>query len=215
MRYKQRVDNEGFEVPSGKIYRIACCDCGLVHDFVFVSSDGSPIGVAARRNIRATAAKRRGERGMEERGIMTDKVIVSKRKLELALEVFSINCCGNKKYAKKYLDEILAHSQVVNSEPVGFVSITPVGLNNEVSVIWINKYKPKHGENLFTHPSATVPMDKYKEAPDTVPRAKYDKLLEALKEASKELYMYGYQDESKDRVNVILRQAIAEAEGKE
>lgn len=206
MRYKQRVDNEGFEVPSGKIYRIACCDCGLVHDFVFVSSDGSPIGVAARRNIRATAAKRRGERGMEERGIMTDKVIVSKRKLELALEVFSINCCGNKKYAKKYLDEILAHSQVVNSEPVGFVSITPVGLNNEVSVIWINKYKPKHGENLFTTPQPT---------PDTVPRAEYNKLLDAIKAVSKELHMYGYQDESIDKVNVILRKAIAEAEGKE
>ena len=58
-RYKQRVDNEGFAVPSGEIYRIACCDCGLVHDFVFVSNDGLDIGIAARRNNRATAQRRK------------------------------------------------------------------------------------------------------------------------------------------------------------
>lgn len=46
-------------MPSGEVYRIACCDCGLVHDFVFVSEDGKPIGVAARRNERATGQKRR------------------------------------------------------------------------------------------------------------------------------------------------------------
>lgn len=138
---------------------------------------------------------------------MNDKFIISKSKLELALEVFSINCCGNKKYAKKYLDEILAHSQVVNSEPVGFVSITPVGLNNEVSVIWINKYKPKHGENLFTTPQP---------APDTVPRAEYNKLLDAIKEIYyRNLLAYGYAYEDKDRVNALFEKAIAEAEGKE
>ncbi len=58
-KYKQRQDCEGFEVPSGDVYRIACCDCGLVHDFVFVSHDGKPIGIAAKRNNRATAARRR------------------------------------------------------------------------------------------------------------------------------------------------------------
>jgi hypothetical protein len=58
-KYKQRKDNEGFSVPSGKIYRISCCDCGLVHDFVFVSEDNKDIGIAARRNNRATAQKRR------------------------------------------------------------------------------------------------------------------------------------------------------------
>lgn len=62
MRYKKRDDCEGFTVPSGQIYRIACCDCGLVHDFVFVSEDGKPIGIAAKRNNRATAAKRRAAR---------------------------------------------------------------------------------------------------------------------------------------------------------
>ena len=58
-RYKQRTDGEGFVVPCGEVYRIACCDCGLVHDMVFVSEDGKPIGVAARRNERATGQKRR------------------------------------------------------------------------------------------------------------------------------------------------------------
>lgn len=60
MRYKQRKSEEGFVVPSGEIYRIACCDCGLVHDMVFVSEDGKPIEIAARINNRATAQKRRG-----------------------------------------------------------------------------------------------------------------------------------------------------------
>lgn len=58
-RYKQRKDYEGFSVPSGVRYKIACCDCGLVHDFVFVSEDGKDIGIAARRNNRATGQKRR------------------------------------------------------------------------------------------------------------------------------------------------------------
>ena len=56
-RYKQRKDYEGFEVPSNTLYKIACCDCGLVHDFVF--EDGKPIGISARRNNRATGQRRR------------------------------------------------------------------------------------------------------------------------------------------------------------
>jgi len=57
-RYIQRFDGEGFTIPSGKIYRIACCDCGLVHDIVLVSEDRKDIGFAGRRN-RSTAQKRR------------------------------------------------------------------------------------------------------------------------------------------------------------
>lgn len=59
VKYKQRIDYEGFEVPSGEKYKIACCDCGLVHEFVFVSEDGKPIGIAARRDQRATGQRRR------------------------------------------------------------------------------------------------------------------------------------------------------------
>lgn len=58
MRYKQRIDGVGFAVPSGGVTRWACCDCGLVHDLAFVAQDGE-IGVAARRNNRATSARRR------------------------------------------------------------------------------------------------------------------------------------------------------------
>ena len=58
-RYKQRRDGDAFTVPSGDIHRIACCDCGLVHDFAFVSEDGKPIGIAVRRNNRSTAQRRR------------------------------------------------------------------------------------------------------------------------------------------------------------
>ena len=58
-RYIQRFDGEGFTIPVGEIYRMACCDCGLVHDMVFISEDGKPIGAAARRNNRATAQRRK------------------------------------------------------------------------------------------------------------------------------------------------------------
>ena len=57
-KYVQRVDEEGFEVPLMEIYRIACCDCGLVHDVVWAYEDGK-LGMATRRNNRATAQRRR------------------------------------------------------------------------------------------------------------------------------------------------------------
>lgn len=60
--YTQRTDNEGFEVPNGEIYKLACCDCGLVHQIVIVApglKKGTPLGMAAKRDNRATAARRR------------------------------------------------------------------------------------------------------------------------------------------------------------
>ncbi len=60
-RYVQRYNGEGFEGPNGELYRLSCCDCGLVHDVVFVARKGK-IGMAARVNKRATAAKRRSLR---------------------------------------------------------------------------------------------------------------------------------------------------------
>jgi len=57
-KYIQRQDGEGFELPIGKIYRLACCDCNLVHDVVFVVEDGK-LAMAARRNNRATAQRRK------------------------------------------------------------------------------------------------------------------------------------------------------------
>ena len=58
-RYVQRYDGEPFSVASGETHRISCCDCGLVHDMLFVSTDGEPISVTANRNNRATAQRRK------------------------------------------------------------------------------------------------------------------------------------------------------------
>ena len=57
-RYTPRKDCEGWSVESGEVFKLACCDCGLVHQMVLVS-DGERIGIAARRDNRATAARRR------------------------------------------------------------------------------------------------------------------------------------------------------------
>jgi len=58
-KYTQRFDGEDFDIPTKQIYRIACCDCGLVHDFVFVAGNVKKINVATERNKRATAQRRR------------------------------------------------------------------------------------------------------------------------------------------------------------
>lgn len=58
-KYTQRKDGECFEVPVGEKYRISCCDCGLVHDVVFLLDDEHKLHMATQRNNRATAQKRR------------------------------------------------------------------------------------------------------------------------------------------------------------
>jgi hypothetical protein len=57
-KYIQIVDGEGFTVPKGEKWRFACCDCGLVHDVVLVPGR-KEIGMAVRRNNRATAQRRK------------------------------------------------------------------------------------------------------------------------------------------------------------
>lgn len=57
-KYKQRKDGEGWEVNSGEVFKVACCDCGLVHRFVVVA-DGDKVGIAAERDNRATGQRRR------------------------------------------------------------------------------------------------------------------------------------------------------------
>lgn len=56
-KYKQRKDGVPWTERSGRVVRWACCDCGLVHDLVFVAGRGV-VGVAAKRNNRATAQRR-------------------------------------------------------------------------------------------------------------------------------------------------------------
>ena len=59
-RYKQIYDGQGFKMPANKLWRFACCDCGLVHDVVLVSHDGKSVGLAMRRNKKATKKRRKG-----------------------------------------------------------------------------------------------------------------------------------------------------------
>jgi len=58
MAYIKWKDGEGMEFRSGEIFKFACCDCGLVHNVVIVAR-GRKVGMAVKRNQRATAAKRR------------------------------------------------------------------------------------------------------------------------------------------------------------
>lgn len=59
-RYIQRQDGEGWAVYSKVPFQITCCDCGLVHTMVLVAGrKGSPIGIAAKRDVRCTAQRRR------------------------------------------------------------------------------------------------------------------------------------------------------------
>ena len=68
MKYpKIREESDGWSkwlTPRMKGYRMACCDCNLVHEIVFrvvKHGRGHKVQFAARRHIRATAAKRRGK----------------------------------------------------------------------------------------------------------------------------------------------------------
>lgn len=76
MKYTQAHDGDWI-LPEMKLYRMACCDCGLVHDlkfrvvkakskgagnFTVTAVRGFRVHFQASRNKRATAAKRRKKR---------------------------------------------------------------------------------------------------------------------------------------------------------
>lgn len=61
-RYTQRQDGEGFTIPNRTHYKLGCCDCGLVHTIVLAVPGlrkGAPIGIATKRDNRATGQRRR------------------------------------------------------------------------------------------------------------------------------------------------------------
>lgn len=58
-RYKPLVDGEGISLRSSQVFMFACCDCGLVHDIALVARRGGHIGMAVKRNKRATAERRK------------------------------------------------------------------------------------------------------------------------------------------------------------
>ena len=47
--FLQIEDSVGFEIESEEVFKLKCCDCGLVHKVVLVSQDGESIGVAMER----------------------------------------------------------------------------------------------------------------------------------------------------------------------
>lgn len=63
MKYDDLKDGEGTTVLNKVPFRLACCDCGLVHDVAIVAPirKGKELGLAVRRNNRATAARRRAK----------------------------------------------------------------------------------------------------------------------------------------------------------
>lgn len=60
MKYLQLDSDEWFQ-PTHKDFKMACCDCQLVHDMKFRWKDGH-FQFKATRNERATAAMRRHKR---------------------------------------------------------------------------------------------------------------------------------------------------------
>ena len=68
MRYIKRDDCEGIEILPGTLLRLACCDCGLVHDMAWVIEDNGNLGVAFKRHKRATAQLRRNGYGLLQQG---------------------------------------------------------------------------------------------------------------------------------------------------
>lgn len=57
--YPVLQNGEGLSIdPTKEILKLACCDCGLVHNIAFAIEDGL-LGIAMERNIRATGQIRR------------------------------------------------------------------------------------------------------------------------------------------------------------
>ena len=64
-KYIKRQDYEEFftNYKNKEILRLACCDCGLVHSFAFHMYRGGMLGIAAKRENRATGQLRRHKYG--------------------------------------------------------------------------------------------------------------------------------------------------------
>ena len=52
------ITEAGISLRSGQRLKLSCCDCGLVHKLVIISHDRKSVGIAMKRDNRATAGKR-------------------------------------------------------------------------------------------------------------------------------------------------------------
>lgn len=57
-RYHQTVDGETFQIADDGVLHVACCDCGLIHKYVFKVKRGK-IYQTVFRSERRTASYRR------------------------------------------------------------------------------------------------------------------------------------------------------------
>ncbi len=63
-KYEKLNDYEGVLLePGEEIFRFACCDCGLVHSMAVAQEPDNRIGIAFKRETRATAQLRRHKYG--------------------------------------------------------------------------------------------------------------------------------------------------------
>ncbi len=58
-KYTTLRDGDGFEIKNKDFIYFACCDCGLVHKFVFAIEENGSIGFALERDTRRTGQRRR------------------------------------------------------------------------------------------------------------------------------------------------------------
>jgi nitroimidazol reductase NimA-like FMN-containing flavoprotein (pyridoxamine 5'-phosphate oxidase superfamily) len=65
--YLELEDGGRFEVDIKKseLLRLACCDCGLVHEIAFAIEKNGKLGIAMKRNSRATTARRKRTRAAD------------------------------------------------------------------------------------------------------------------------------------------------------
>lgn len=69
MKYPRIMDGQGLELEPHKrtkgafeLLKFMCCDCGLVHTMSFAIEKNGNLGIAMKRNLRATASARRSKK---------------------------------------------------------------------------------------------------------------------------------------------------------
>lgn len=67
MKYLPQQDDEWVIMQDPSKYKIACCDCGLVHVFEFAVTDDDRLMFRAARDNRATAQRRRNKKEPSEK----------------------------------------------------------------------------------------------------------------------------------------------------
>jgi len=92
--YPVLSDGDALAVKPGEILRLACCDCGLVHNIAFAYEDGE-IGIALKRNKRATGQRRRWMKARNARETGMDFVIGNSDRYVIRPKILGTKTIGN------------------------------------------------------------------------------------------------------------------------